>query len=226
VRGNIGSRIAIQLDMFENQLRSRHVTRLTKVFCILFIQMYVCLNTFPCATNAQNMVKGQDPPIHEKYREVLERAYNLFLDSRTIPRNSPDQILFWRKRYNVVDFLGGEREAHVYRVENEHGDRSIFRVFRPETFFILGALEFYGARILGITLYRPINVDPVARIVQFQDIRGIPLDDLFIILKRMNAPEVLRSALHRIVLDNSRTFHHHNEILDIDTGNIVLIDLH
>lgn len=130
--------------------------------------------------------------------------------------------------YTVTNLLGEGREGIVYEVQNSRAQNLIIKKFfskRNARMFTLLTKEVSSR---GFRVVTPKMMGKESVFLQFDYFRGVPLNYLFIKGEQWGLPQKLLSDVKvkfaSIPRSSSYGRESFNFVLDIDTGDIVLVD--
>lgn len=196
------------------------------LFLLILVLGLYCI--WPAASFAQNgschnFFQSPNTP-----QEYLEKAYNRFLEKRNADvEGLPTEIQFKNKTYKIVNYLGVGIDGIVVRVRAPDNTLSIMKVIITEKYYFLTQIWHYK-KMNRITNneYPVIGVDFKNRILQFENMRGIPMNLAYKILNEIGAPHSVTSIIATRVAMVGYRYHDQNTLYDIDRHIFVSIDPH
>jgi len=165
---------------------------------------------------------------NKTYRDYYELAYAEFLRDRNLHNHDLKTITFKKKTYHVVDLLGLGLEGYVLRAADDQGRVSIFKHFPPNqrTSFLRQIWDYYRMNSGVQHPYTVVEIDFKNRIFRFDDIRGIPMNEISKYFKAAGAPWSVEERIWQMVAMVGYHHYDQNTLFDIDRQVFVAIDPH
>lgn len=194
------------------------------LFAIVFITLTSLDSSYAIDKCTVALRSSENEAIHRE----LVKAYEYYLKKRNSSfKNLPKEISFRKDSYKVVDFLGGGIDGDVFRVENTSGKRTILKSFRnPLRTFPRQIWDIYKMNKGTKYPYSIIAIDFKRKIIQFNDIRGLPMNEIVDIFEEAGISEQARIRVWQTLAMVGLRYQDNNEIYDIDRGVFVSIDPH
>ncbi len=131
-----------------------------------------------------------------RYFDFYEKAYELFLtDNAPIfesAADEPGKIRYKSEERIVIDYLGHGYEGETVRVWSPVSGRSLLKVLKPDgrkdRGIIRQVLDYYLMNRGTTHPYEITGVDFFRGIIEFRDVRLIPIEELEDFLNRVGAP--------------------------------------
>ena len=207
-------------------LNLRPTVKIRPIVILLVLAVY----THPVQTNAaicRHYFVRPKIELNDRRRAELEAAHREFM-----AHSEQDQMVgkIGHQVYRTRVRLGGGNDGVVYLESVKGGRQVVIKAFhKPEHIHshleLLDQLEVSG----DVRTLRVLEVDEGQGLVVFEYVRGLPLDELIYYSSEWGISASLVSDLRdrvKEIRSRDRRIIEQNLLLDLDTGDLVLIDSH